>query len=186
MTDDGIPDLEDIQKAEDRIGPYVNRTPIMTSRTLDGMTLGRLFLKCENLQRGGAFKFRGASNAVFSLGDREAEKGVATHSSGNHAQALSLAAKLRGIPAYIVMPENSPRVKIEAVRGYGGRITFCRPTLEDREKGLHEVVAETGAHFVHPYNDPWIIAGQATCAKELIEEIPGLDIIVVPVGEGGF
>ncbi|MGA1820537.1 MAG: pyridoxal-phosphate dependent enzyme [Thermoplasmatota archaeon] len=145
-----------------------------------------LFFKCENLQRVGAFKFRGATNAVLSLTEEEAENGVATHSSGNHAQALALAARNRGIPAYIVMPMNSPRVKVDAVKGYGAKITFCQPTLESRETTLEEVVKETGAYFIHPYNDPRIISGQGTAALELLDEIDPLDIVMAPVGGGGL
>jgi threonine dehydratase len=158
----------------------------MTSRTLSGMCGAELFFKCENLQRVGAFKFRGASNAVLSLDAEEAARGVATHSSGNHAQALALAARLRGIPAHIVMPENAPAVKQRAVRDYGAEITFCEPTLEARESTLADVIARTGAAFVHPYNDWRIIAGQATAGRELIEEVPDLDIILAPVGGGGL
>lgn len=181
-----IPDLKDIQVAEYRIEDHVNHTPILTSSTLNDMTGGELFFKCENMQKVGAFKFRGATNAVLSLSEEESVNGVATHSSGNHAQALALAARNRGIPAYIVMPDNSPKVKVNAVKGYGAQITFCEPTLESRESTLEEVVERTGARFVHPYNDPWIIAGQATAALELINEIEGLDIIMTPVGGGGL
>jgi threonine dehydratase len=146
----------------------------------------QIFLKCENLQRVGAFKFRGASNAVFSLTDEEAARGVCTHSSGNHAQALALAARLRGVPAYIVMPNNAPAVKKQAVAGYGGQITFCEPTLEARETTLARVVEQTGANVVHPYNDERVIAGQGTAALELLEEVPELDVIITPVGGGGL
>jgi threonine dehydratase len=180
------PDLAAIREAAARIAPHAHRTPVATSRTLDGRFGAALFFKCENLQRVGAFKFRGAANAVFSLSDAEAASGVATHSSGNHAQALALAARLRGIPAHIVMPQNSPAVKVEAVRGYGGRIVFCEPTQAAREKTLAAVVAETGACFVHPYDDPRVIAGQATCALELLEEAGPLDVILVPIGGGGL
>ncbi|MFO8051524.1 MAG: pyridoxal-phosphate dependent enzyme [Thermoplasmatota archaeon] len=183
---DWVPDLKDIQVSAYRIEGHINHTPIMKSTTLDDMTGGELFFKCENLQKVGAFKFRGAANAVLSLSDDVALNGVATHSSGNHAQALALAARIRGIPAFIVMPENSPRVKVEAVKGYGGQITFCRPTLESREDTLEEVVKRTGARFVHPYNDPWIIAGQATAAMELLNEVRGLDMVMTPVGGGGL
>ncbi|MCU0798923.1 MAG: pyridoxal-phosphate dependent enzyme [Candidatus Thermoplasmatota archaeon] len=181
-----IPALKDIQVAHYRIEEHVHRTPVLTSRTLDSMFDCQLSFKCENFQRIGAFKIRGAMNAVLSLTDEEAEEGVATHSSGNHAQALALAAKTRGIPAYIVMPENSPKVKVEAVKGYGGRITFCEPTLEARERALKKVQERTGAHFVHPYDDPRVIAGQATVALELIDDVPYLDIIMAPVGGGGL
>ena len=181
-----IPTLNDIQVAADRIEGYVVRTPVMTSGSIDHITGAEIFFKCENLQRVGAFKYRGATNAVLSLTDEEAENGVATHSSGNHAQALALAARNRGIPAYIVMPTNSPRVKVNAVKGYGGRITFCQPTLASRETTLDEVVKETGAYFIHPYNDPRIISGQGTAALELLDEIDPLDIVMAPVGGGGL
>jgi threonine dehydratase len=150
------------------------------------MAGAELFFKCENLQKVGAFKFRGAANTVFSLSEKEASAGVATHSSGNHAQALALAARLRGIPAHIVMPENSPKVKVAAVRGYGARIVFCAPTQKDREQTLERVVAETGATFIHPYNNPGIIAGQGTCALELLEQVSDLDLVMAPVGGGGL
>jgi threonine dehydratase len=180
------PSKQDILAAVERIRLHANRTPVMTSRTLDDMAGCNLFFKCENLQRVGAFKFRGACNAVFSLSEAEAIKGVATHSSGNHAAALSLAASLRGIAAYVVMPSNSPKVKVAAVEGYGGKITVCEPTLAARESTLAKVVTETGAHVVHPYDDVRVIAGQATACKELVEEVPGLDVIVAPVGGGGL
>jgi threonine dehydratase len=175
-----------ILAAADRIRPYANRTPVMTSRTLDEMLGAKIYFKCENLQRVGAFKFRGACNAVFSLSDDDARKGVATHSSGNHAAALALAARLRGIRAHVVMPSNSPKVKVDAVRGYGAEITFCVPTLEARESTLAQVVQATGAHVVHPYDDVRVIAGQATAAMELLEEDPGLDVLIAPVGGGGL
>ncbi len=183
-----LPDISAsaIEQAAVRIRPYAHRTPVLTSRSIDGLAGAQLFFKCENLQKVGAFKFRGAVNAVFSLGEEEARRGVATHSSGNHAQALALAAALRGIEAHIVMPETSPRVKVAAVRGYGGRIVFCRPTQEDRERTLAEVVSQTGAAFVHPYNDPQVIAGQATAAWELLEDLPDLEALLAPVGGGGL
>jgi len=180
------PDLADIREAVARIAPHAHRTPVLTSRTLDGRFGASLFFKCENLQRVGAFKFRGAANAVFSLSDAEAARGVATHSSGNHAQALALAARLRGISAHIVMPENSPAVKVEAVRGYGGHVVFCEATQAAREEALAAVVADTGACFVHPYDDPRVVAGQATCALELLEQAGPLDAILVPIGGGGL
>ena len=181
-----VPTIEDIRAAAKRIAPYAHRTPVLTSATLDRMTGAHLYFKCESFQRVGAFKFRGAANAVFSLTDAEAKNGVATHSSGNHAQALSLAAWMRGIPAYVVMPNNSPEVKQAAVREYGGKIVHCKPTLKDREETLQRVVAETGAHFVHAYDDPRVIAGQATVALELLDERPDLDVIIAPVGGGGL
>ena len=147
------PDLRAIRAPPNASRPYAHRTPVLTCSSLDAMAGAELFFKCENLQKVGAFKFRGAANTVFSLSEQEAARGVATHSSGNHAQALALAARLRGIPAHIVMPENSPKVKVAAVRGYGARIVFCPPTQKDREQTLEKVVAETGAIFIHPYNN---------------------------------
>jgi len=158
----------------------------MTSSTLDRMTGAELFFKCENFQKVGAFKARGATNAIFSMEESETVRGVCTHSSGNHAQALTWAASLRNIPAYIVMPENSSPVKINAVKDYGGIITFCEPTLEARESTLKEVINKTGAIEIHPYNNLRIIAGQATCAAELFEETEKLDILIAPVGGGGL
>jgi len=179
-------DISDVLSAAQRIKPYAHRTPVLTCSTLDKITGNKLFFKCENFQKIGAFKFRGACNAVFSLSNEEAKNGVATHSSGNHAQALALAAKLRNIPAYIVMPENSSRVKIEAVRDYGGSIVFCKPTLSSRETTLENIIKETGAYFVHPYNDLKVIAGQGTSALEFIDEVKDLDYIITPVGGGGL
>lgn len=178
--------LSDIRTAAQRINPYIHRTPVLTNESLNRQTGAQVYLKCENLQKVGAFKFRGACNAVFSLVDEEAALGVSTHSSGNHAQALALAAKLRGIPAYIVMPRNAPNVKKEAVAGYGGQITFCEPTLEARESTLAKIAQETGSTVVHPYDNERVIAGQGTAALELLEEIPDLDVIVAPVGGGGL
>jgi threonine dehydratase len=180
------PRLADIEAARGRIEPYINRTPVLTSRTFDAWSGARLFLKAECFQRAGAFKYRGATNAVRLLGEEEARRGVATHSSGNHAAALALAARTRGIPAEIVMPSNSPAVKRAAVEGYGGRITFCAPALEAREKTLEEVIARTGAGAVHPYDDGRVIAGQGTAALELLEEVPDLDAVIAPVGGGGL
>src|SRR5512135_3000615 len=156
------PTLDDIRAAARRIKPYIHRTPVLTNESLNKKVSAKVYLKCENLQKVGAFKFRGACNAVFSLRDEEAARGVCTHSSGNHAQALALAARIRGVPAYIVMPSTAPAVKKAAVAGYGGKITFCEPTLEAREATLAQVVAETGATVVHPYNDERVIAGQGT------------------------
>jgi threonine dehydratase len=181
-----IPDDSTILSAANRIRDHVHRTPVMTSRTLDQITGMRIFLKCENFQRAGAFKFRGATNGVLSLGEDEVFNGVCTHSSGNHAQALALAAQNRGIPAYIVMPETSSRVKIDAVKGYGGIITFCRPTLADREETLARVRQQTHAVEIHPYNDHRTIAGQSTAALELIQDVADLDVIMAPVGGGGL
>jgi threonine dehydratase len=180
------PSLEDIRKAHERIRPYVHRTPVLTSSTINRIAGGEIFFKCENFQKAGAFKIRGACNAVFSLSDDEAKRGVATHSSGNHAAALALAARWRGIPAHVVMPENAPHVKKLAAAGYGAEIVFCKPTLEARERALAEVVARTGAAFVHPYNDLRVITGQATAAIELCEEVQNLDLVIAPVGGGGL
>lgn len=180
------PTLNDIHQAAKRIQPYIHRTPVLTNESLNQKVGAQVFLKCENLQKVGAFKFRGACNAVFSLRDEQAERGVCTHSSGNHAQALALAARLRGIPAYIAMPNTAPAVKKAAVAGYGGQITFCEPTLEARETTLAKIVAETGANVVHPYNDERVIAGQGTAALELLEDIPDLDVIITPIGGGGL
>jgi len=178
--------LHDIQRAAQRIRPYIHRTPVLTNQSLNAQVGAQVFLKCENLQKVGAFKFRGASNAVFSLRNEEAARGVCTHSSGNHAQALALAARMRGIPAYIVMPNNAPAVKKNGVAGYGGQITFCAPTLEAREATLRRIYESTGANVVHPYNDERIIAGQGTAALELLEDVPDLDVILAPVGGGGL
>jgi threonine dehydratase len=180
------PSLEDIRQAHERIRPFVHRTPVLTSSTINRIAGGEIFFKCENFQKAGAFKIRGACNAVFSLSDDEAKRGVATHSSGNHAAALALAARWRGIPAHVVMPETAPHVKKLAVAGYGAEIVFCKPTLEARERALAEVVARTGAAFVHPYNDLRVITGQATAAIELCEEVQNLDLVIAPVGGGGL
>jgi threonine dehydratase len=180
------PTLNDIRRAAERIRPYAHRTPVLTNESLNRQVGAQVFLKCENLQKVGAFKFRGACNAVYSLSDEEAERGVCTHSSGNHAAALALAGKMRGIPAYIVMPNNAPSVKKNAVAGYGGQITFCEPTLEAREGTLDRIRLDTGATVVHPYNDERVIAGQGTATLELLEDIPDLDVIITPVGGGGL
>src|SRR5512132_1699841 len=176
----------DIQTAAQRIKPYIHRTPVLTNESLNQLVGAQVYLKCENMQKIGAFKFRGASNAVWSLSTEEAACGVCTHSSGNHAQALALAAKMRGIPAYIVMPNNAPSVKKNAVAGYGGQITFCEPTLQARESTLERIRLDTGANVVHPYNDERVIAGQGTAALELLEDVPDLDVIITPVGGGGL
>lgn len=181
-----IPDKNDILKAAERINQYVHKTPVLQSQTFNELLDSELFFKCENFQKAGAFKSRGAINSVFSLENKDAEKGVATHSSGNHAQALARAAKIRGIPAFIVMPENAPQVKIDAVKDYGGIITFCKPTLQAREETLNMVVKQTGAIEIHPYNNYTVIAGQATAAKELFEQVRELDLILCPVGGGGL
>jgi threonine dehydratase len=181
-----LPTLDDIRMAAERIKPYAHRTPVLTNKSLNKLVNAQVYLKCENLQKVGAFKFRGACNAVFSLSDEAAYRGVSTHSSGNHAQALALAAKLRGIPAYIVMPRNAPKVKKEAVAGYGGRIIYCDPTLEARESTLASIAQETGSTIIHPYDNERVIAGQGTAALELLEDIPDLDVIIAPVGGGGL
>ncbi len=186
MKNNQFPNIEDIQTAAGRIGPYIHRTPVLRCQSLNDISGANIYFKCENFQKVGAFKFRGATNAVFSLSEKELSKGVATHSSGNHAQALALAARNRGAKAYIVMPNNAPTVKIDAVQGYNGEIIFCEPTLKAREETLAKVVNKTGATFIHPYNDFRIISGQATAAMELIEEVSDLDIIMAPVGGGGL
>ena len=175
-----------IQQATERIKPYAHRTPVITNDSLNQKVGAQVYLKCENIQKVGAFKFRGACNAVYSLSNEEAKQGVCTHSSGNHAQALALAAKMRGIPAYIVMPNNAPQVKKDAVAGYGGQITFCEPTLQARESTMESIRLDTGAIVVHPYNNEQVIAGQGTATLELLEEIPDLDVIIAPVGGGGL
>lgn len=180
------PTFADIETAHERIKSYIHRTPILTSGILNERTGAELFFKCENFQKVGAFKARGAFNAVFSLSDEEAAKGVVTHSSGNHAAALALAARTRGIPAHIVMPENSPDIKKAAVKSYGANIIFCGPTQHDRETAANEVLQRTNAAFVHPYDNARIIAGQGTCAKETLEDTPNLDFILAPVSGGGL
>jgi threonine dehydratase len=178
-------DLAAIRAAHERIRPHIHRTPILTSERLDAASGALLFFKCENFQKVGAFKARGATNAVFALDDGTARRGVATHSSGNHAAALSRAAKLRGIAAHIVMPSNSPKVKVRAVEGYGGRIVFCEPNQRAREEACARVIAETGATLIHPFENEDVLAGQGTIAVELLEDIPDLDFILCPVGGGG-
>ena len=180
------PTLNDIRAAAQRIKPYAHRTPVLTNESLNQQVGAQVFLKCENLQKVGAFKFRGACNAVYSLSNTEAARGVCTHSSGNHAAALALAARMRGIPAYIVMPNNAPSVKKNAVAGYGGLITFCEPTLEARESTLDRIRRDTGATVIHPYNDERVITGQGTAALELLEDVPDLNVIITPVGGGGL
>ncbi len=181
-----IPTWDDVQAAHERVRPYIHRTPILTSRFINEMTGADLFFKCENLQKAGAFKVRGACNAVFGLSDEKAAKGVATHSSGNHALSLSYAAGRRGIPCHVVMPRTAPQAKKDAVRGYGGIITECEPSTSSREEVFAKVQAETGADFVHPYNDERVIAGQGTCSKEIIEELGELDAVIAPIGGGGM
>src|SRR6185436_18429843 len=177
-------DLAAVRAAHARIRPHVHRTPMLTSRSLDAAAESKLFFKCENLQKVGAFKARGACNAVFSLDDAEARRGVITHSSGNHGAAVAWAAGRRGIPAWVVMPENSAEIKKAAVKGLGAKVRFCAPTLEARDTICAAVQAETGAVLVHPYDDWRVIAGQGTAALELLEEVPDLDAIITPVGGG--
>ena len=184
----GAPDLtiEHVMQARSRIAPHVHNTPILTSTYLNEQIGADLFFKCENFQKAGAFKVRGACNAVFGLTDEDAIHGVATHSSGNHALSLSYAAGRRGIPCHVVMPKTAPQAKKDAVLGYGGIITECEPSTSSREAVFAEVQAKTGAEFVHPYNDPRVIAGQATCSAEMLEAVDGLDSIVAPIGGGGM
>ncbi len=177
---------EQIEQAHERIKPFIHKTPVLTSLTLNKLSGAELFFKCENFQKIGAFKIRGAMNAVLSLPKDKLMNGIATHSSGNHAQAIAYAAKQVGTKAYIVMPNNSPQVKVNAVRSYGAEITFCENNQQARETALQNIVDKTGAEFIHPYNDERVITGQATCAKELMEEIPALDFILAPVGGGGL
>lgn len=181
-----MPVFDDIVHASGRISPYIKRTPVYVNGFINRLTGSEIHFKCENFQEAGAFKSRGAVNAVFKLDERSARQGVATHSSGNHAAALARAANLRGIKAHIVMPENAPEIKVKLVREFGGEIVFCKPTLAAREETLDAVVRETGAVPIHPYNHADIIAGQGTAALELLEEIPGLDIVMAPLGGGGL
>ena len=178
--------IEDVTAAHARIAPYIHKTPVMRSERLDDIAGCNLFFKCENLQKAGAFKSRGAVNAVFSLPEKRAKKGVATHSSGNHGAALARAAQLRGISSYIVVPNDAKQVKKAAILAYGAEIVECEPTLKAREETLERVVLDTGAHFVHPYDDDLIIAGQGTAALELLDQVDELDSLVVPVGGGGL
>lgn len=186
LSQTSLPTLETIAEAAHRIAPFIHYTPVLTSKSIDAIVGANVFFKCENLQKVGAFKIRGAMNAILSLSAEERQRGVATHSSGNHAQAIALAARDNGMKAYIVMPETAPEVKIKAVLGYGAEVIMCRPTQEAREQTLREVTERTGAVFVHPYNDYRVIAGQATAAKELLEEVPDLDVVMTPVGGGGL
>lgn len=180
------PTIKNIREAHQRIQAYIHKTPVLTCNSLNEMVGAKLFFKCENFQKVGAFKFRGACNSVFSLSDVEVSSGVVTHSSGNHAAALALAARKRGITARIVMPSNAPQVKINAVKNYGGIITFCEPTLASRESTAAKVIEETGATMIHPFNNYRIIAGQGTAALELMEQIDDLDYMLAPVGGGGL
>jgi threonine dehydratase len=181
-----IPTFEDVKEAHARIKPYIHRTPVLTSSYFNNASGAELFFKCENFQKAGAFKVRGASNAVFGLDETTAARGVATHSSGNHALSLSYAAGQRGISATVVMPRTAPEAKKAAVRGYGGVVLECEPSTAAREAMLEELVAKTGADFVHPYNDHRVIAGQGTCSLELLEEVGVLDAVVAPIGGGGM
>ena len=181
-----IPTYDDMLAAHDRIRPHIRQTPVRTSDYLNALSGAELFFKCENFQEPGAFKVRGATNAVFGLTDDQARLGVATHSSGNHASCLSYAAMLRGIPCNVVMPRTAPQAKKDTVRRYGGVITECEPSTTSREATFAEVQAATGGDFVHPYNDPRVIAGQGTCSREFMEQTDGLDIVVAPIGGGGM
>ncbi len=181
-----IPTYQDVLDAHERIEPYIHRTPVLTSSYFNDLVGAELFFKCENFQKAGAFKVRGASNAVFGLDEEQAKKGVCTHSSGNHALSLSYAAGRRGIPCNVVMPRTAPDAKKAAVRGYGGKITECEPSTTSREEVFAEVQAETGGEFVHPYNDPRVIAGQGTCSREFMEQTGGVDMMVAPIGGGGM
>jgi threonine dehydratase len=181
-----LPSIDDINTAANRIAGLVHKTPLLGCETINAFFQAEILFKCENFQKVGAFKSRGACNAVFSLPEDQLSRGVGTHSSGNHAQALARAAALRNTTAYIVMPETAPNVKVEAVKHYGGKITFCKPTLESREQTLAEIIKETGAVEIHPYNDYRIIAGQATATVEILKETGDLDIIMAPVGGGGL
>lgn len=177
---------QDIADAHERIKPFIHRTPILTSESINEIAGCELYFKCENFQKIGAFKARGGVNAVLSLPEEQRKNGVVTHSSGNHAQAIALAAKMAGVPAYIVMPNTAPEVKKKAVIGYGADVTFCEPTQQSREENANRIQEETGATFISPYNDYSVITGQATCAKELLEDQADLDMIIAPVGGGGL
>ncbi len=181
-----VPTFRQVKNAYLKIRQKVHRTPVLSSKKVNERAGAELFFKCESFQKVGAFKFRGATHAVGELSDKEAQKGVATHSSGNHAQAVALAAKIRGIPAHIVMPEDAPKVKVNAVKDYGAEITFCEPTQQAREENLKRVVERTGATFIHPYDEPRIIMGQGSAAIELLEDISNLNAILAPVGGGGL
>jgi threonine dehydratase len=181
-----IPTFDDVIAAHDRIRPHIHRTPVLTSTYFNELTGAELFFKCENFQKAGAFKVRGACNAVFGLSDEQARLGVCTHSSGNHALSLSYAAGRRGIPCNVVMPRTAPQAKKDAVRGYGGVITECEPSTSSREEVFAKVQAATGGEFVHPYNDPRVVAGQATCSREMLEQVEGMEAIIAPIGGGGM
>jgi threonine dehydratase len=181
-----LPSLNDIRAAHSRIRPYIHITPVMSSKQLNKLFGCELYFKCENFQKVGAFKFRGATNAILSLPEDQRNKGVVTHSSGNHAAALSLAAHMNGIKAYIVMPETAPEVKKRAVAGYGAEITWCKPTLQAREENAGRIISETGATLIHPYDNFNVICGQGTATLELLDEISDLEIVVAPIGGGGL
>ena len=181
-----IPSFKDIQKAHLRIEPFINKTPVLSSSSINELIGAEIYLKCENFQKVGAFKMRGATNAIMGYKPIERQNGFATHSSGNHGQAVALASKLAGSRAYIVMPNNAPEVKKKAVEGYGAEVTYCEPTEYDRESTCNEVIKKTGAIFIPPFHDSRIIAGQATASKELLEEVGELDYLVTPVGGGGL
>jgi threonine dehydratase len=181
-----LPTLSDIHAAHSRIKPFIHWTPVLTSQQLNKIFECELFFKCENFQKVGAFKFRGATNAILSMSDDEKRRGVVTHSSGNHAAALSLAAGMNDVKAFIVMPETAPEVKKRAVRGYGAEITFCKPTLQAREEAAQKIIDKTGAILIHPYDNFNVICGQGTAAVELMNTIPDLEIVVAPIGGGGL
>ncbi|MDP6332241.1 MAG: pyridoxal-phosphate dependent enzyme [SAR324 cluster bacterium] len=181
-----IPTFNDVETAQERIKPYIHKTPVLSSIYLNKISGAELYFKCENFQKAGAFKARGASNAVFGLSNEVALKGVVTHSSGNHGLSLAYAAGRKGIPVTVVMPHTAPEPKKAAVRGYGGTIVECKPSSKSREETSARVVAESGADFVHPYNDPRVISGQATCSLELLEQTGGLDVVIAPIGGGGM
>jgi threonine dehydratase len=180
------PTWEAIVAAHTRIAPRIHRTPVLTSASLNAISGAQLFFKCENLQKTGSFKIRGASNAILSLTDNEVAKGIVTQSSGNHGAAVACAAAWRGVPAWIVMPKNAPTVKAKAIEAYGGKVIFCEPSVTARKATCDRIQAETGAHLVHPYDDDRIITGQATAAKELLEEVSDLDAVLAPVSGGGL
>jgi threonine dehydratase len=184
--DASIPVPADIEKAQQTIFKAIHTTPVLTSQTFNGRFGGQLYFKCENFQKVGAFKFRGAYNTIAGLSEADGRRGIVTHSSGNHAQAVALAARMHGYQATIVMPENAPKVKVDAVRGYEANVHFCEPTTEAREEAAQQIIDQTGAVFIHPYNHPDVIAGQGTAAKELLDLIPDLDILMAPVGGGGL
>lgn len=186
MTGSLRPSIEDIREAHARIRPYIHHTPLLTSQSINAMVGGELYFKCDNFQKAGAFKIRGATNAVFSLAEEDAARGVVTHSSGNHAAALSLAGRWRGVPVQVVMPSNAPDIKHQAVRSYGGKITFCEPTLAAREATARDIVETTGASFIHPYDNEQVIAGQGTAALEVLEDLPEVDVMLTAVGGGGL